>query len=303
MPLVDLSYKSKIRGIAGNSGSSVFFLLSKSFSFVSSGLFPTLLTLILTAGLSLTLITASNDPRTAYAADLSLGVANNIAISDEVVKDGDIVSSSSGGFFLSKYPYDSSVVGVVSQNPAIVFESEGQTDKKYPVVLSGTVKVNVSTVNGPIRKGDIVTTSNIPGTAQRADKAGYAIGVSLEDYENEDKNATGKIAVSLNMRYFYPGSSYGKGQTATGAFFNAISQAATQSPGVAFKYLVAGVFILLSFVLGLVYFGRIASSGVEALGRNPLAAKSIEIGVFVNVAVTVAIIMGGSAIALLILRF
>ncbi len=284
MPLIDLSLKSNIKGIKGNFGSSLLFASLFSVS-------------------ALFLLSFFNVPGTAYASDLSLGVANNISISDDVVKDGDVVSSSSGGFFLSKYPYDSSVVGVVSDNPAIVFESDTKADKKYPVVLSGTVKVNVSSVNGAIRKGDIVTTSGIPGTAQRADKAGYAIGVALEDYENEDKNATGKVAVSLNMRYFYPGSTYGKGQTATGAFVNALSQAAIQSPGVAFKYLVAGVFILLSFILGLVYFGRIASSGVEALGRNPLAAKSIEIGVFVNVAVTVAIIMGGSAIALLILRF
>lgn len=282
MPLVDLSLHSNKQGRSG--------VLSSFGYFVS---------FILVFGPMLSSLAINN----ANAAELSLGVANNIAISDEVVKDGDIVSSSSGGFFLSKYPYDSSIVGVVSYNPAIVFESESKADKKYPVVLNGTVKVNVSTVNGPLRKGDIVTSSSVPGVGQRADKAGYALGIALEDYENEDKNATGKIAISLNMRYFYPGSSYGKGQNASGAFLNALSQAALQSPGVAFKYLVAGVFILLSFILGLVYFGRIATSGVEALGRNPLAAKSIEIGVFVNVAVTVAIIMGGSAIALLILRF
>ncbi len=255
--------------------------------------------LIVLIALSVVLVLSFTKP--SRAEDLSFGVANYITILDNEVKDGDIVASSTGGFYLSKYPYDSAVIGVVSVNPAVFFDFYGgsETSKKYPVILSGTVKVNVTGMNGPIRKGDIVTTSSTPGVGMRADKSGYALGVALEDFEPPNPESLGKINVTLNIRYFYPGSPYKKSNVSLLSIF---SEPVFESPAVLFKYLLAGFFILLSFTLGLVYFGRIAKAGVEALGRNPLAARTIEVGVVINVLITVAIVLGGSSIALIILR-
>jgi len=54
-------------------------------------------------------------------------------------------------------------------------------------------------------------------------------------------------------------------------------------------------------LLGFVAFGRVAGRGVEALGRNPLAARVIQLGIFLNVFITVAIIAAGILVAILIL--
>ena len=65
----------------------------------------------------------------------------------------------------------------------------------------------------------------------------------------------------------------------------------------------AGIVVLLSFVLGIFSFGRVANTGVEALGRNPLAGRMIQLGIVVNALITVAIIGAGMFIAYVIVRF
>ena len=59
--------------------------------------------------------------------------------------------------------------------------------------------------------------------------------------------------------------------------------------------------ILISFSLGFIYFGRVAKTGIEAMGRNPMAGKMIQLSVLFNIIVTVIIVLIGLAIAYLIL--
>jgi F0F1-type ATP synthase membrane subunit c/vacuolar-type H+-ATPase subunit K len=59
--------------------------------------------------------------------------------------------------------------------------------------------------------------------------------------------------------------------------------------------------VLLSFVLGLVYFGRASRAGIEAIGRNPLAKRAIQMSIVMYVALSIVIILVGLAIAYLIL--
>jgi trimeric autotransporter adhesin len=74
--------------------------------------------------------------------------------------------------------HDSRVAGVISTNPAYLMNSESTG---VPVALTGRVPCHVQ---GPVDKGDLLVTSNIPGVAQRlvADKfqPGCVIGKSLE---------------------------------------------------------------------------------------------------------------------------
>ena len=41
------------------------------------------------------------------------------------------------------------------------------------------------------------------------------------------------------------------------------------------RYILAVIIVFISFTLGLIYFGRASRSGIEAIGRNPLARKNI----------------------------
>jgi hypothetical protein len=83
---------------------------------------------------------------------------------------------------------------------------------------------------------------------------------------------------------------------------NLTAVATTEEPTVVFKYFLAGMILLLSFVIGFFSFGRIANTGIEALGRNPLAAKIIQLGIMLNVLITVAIIGSGLVMAYFVLR-
>jgi F0F1-type ATP synthase membrane subunit c/vacuolar-type H+-ATPase subunit K len=59
--------------------------------------------------------------------------------------------------------------------------------------------------------------------------------------------------------------------------------------------------MVVAFTLGLVYFGRIARAGVEAMGRNPMAKRMIQLSVLLHVVLTIIIVLTGLGIAYLIL--
>jgi len=237
---------------------------------------------------------------TVNAQDASFGIANYFPIKDKGVKGGSIVSFSSTGYFLSKTPYDAMMVGVVTDTPAISLQVEGVSGT-YPVLSKGEAYVNVSGEGGAIKKGDPITSSSSPGVGMKADRSGYIIGSALEDFSSQNAKEVKEIAVSLNMRYF---SSQKTSTSKAGIFdiFNLSAMATYEQPTVVLKYFIAGILVVFSCVLGFVSFGRIANTGIEALGRNPLAGRMIQIGIFFNVLITIAIILTGFVIAYFVLR-
>lgn len=237
----------------------------------------------------------------AYASDVSFGVANYLSIVDKNVIDGNIVSSTKQGFVLSKTAYDPTIVGVYTENPAIAFKNDVNDPlARYAVASSGNVQVTVSAVNGPIKKGDYVTSSKIPGVGMKAKVSGYLIGTALEDYNSSNPTEVGKINIALRIQYLIIRST-----TLRSNLFDILSLSALASyeePLVVFKYFIAALVVVLSFTFGFFLFGRIATKGVEALGRNPLAAKMIQIGIFLNMLIAIAIMASGMGIALFVLR-
>ncbi len=94
------------------------------------------------------------------------------------------------------------IFGVVSTKPAIHMGKDILEEAQNPrsVGLSGRVPVHVSTANGDIKKGDLLTASSIPGVAVRTDKAGAIIGSSLEDY-SAAPDQIGTILVFVQTTY------------------------------------------------------------------------------------------------------
>jgi hypothetical protein len=230
---------------------------------------------------------------------VSYGIANNIVITDTNVRSGHIVSSlGTGGFVLSRIPYDRYMVGVVADSPAILIHL-GNTQGKYSVVTSGNALVTVSLENGPIKEGDPITTSSQVGIGMKSDKSGYILGNATENFTGEGGVKTKSINVALNIHYQTSEETVQSKLTDIAALS---SIALADEPLTVFKYVVAGIVIILSFVLGFLTFGRIAAKGVDALGRNPLAIKRIGFGIGLNVIITVSIIISGIGIATFILR-
>lgn len=235
-----------------------------------------------------------------FADDLTLGVATSVKISDEKVNGGSIISNSSKGFVLAQKPYDLSMIGIVTLNPAVSLEADDKSEKGkiYPVVSSGTAFVLVSTINGPIAKGDLITSSTIPGVGMKATKSGFVLGSSQEKFTSVNIKEVKPIKVSIGMRHSSPRASL---QRNLFDVANLSAMAWTEEPLTVFRYLIAAIVLIVSFFLGFYVFGRIAGRGVEALGRNPLAARIIQLGIGLNVIITVAIIGAGVLVAILIL--
>lgn len=232
--------------------------------------------------------------------EATLGVARMIETLEKDVVDGTILSAGNTekGAIRTNIPYDSQILGVVSSDAAIILDSTS-SENGVPVISTGTVYVLVTSQEGNIKKGDLLTSSTNPGVAAKATKEGYVLGSALEDYANTDTKKVDKIAVSLDLHYFnakptFPGT--------LSDIFKLILTPTKDGPSALFKYIMAGIVVLGSMILGFLSFGRAAAKGVEALGRNPAASKIIHLGIIFNVAIVVAIALSGLAVAFLILR-
>ncbi|KKS35298.1 MAG: putative outer membrane protein [Parcubacteria group bacterium GW2011_GWC2_42_12] len=98
---------------------------------------------------------------------------------------------------VSYQPYDHTVIGVVSDNPAIIM-GKAAGENKAIVAIVGVIKVKVTDSNGKIRPGDLLTTSATAGYAMKAteNKIGTIIGKALEDLKGE----RGEIMVLVNLQ-------------------------------------------------------------------------------------------------------
>lgn len=257
--------------------------------------------LLLVSVLTPAQVAAQSEEGTAagVAGAASMGVARMIEVKDKNIKNGTIVSTSDqGSAVVTDKPYDSQVIGVVSRDAAIIISSTGGQNS-VPVISNGTVYILVSSQKGAIKKGDLLTTSTIPGVAVKADSDGYVLGTALEEYNASNPEQSAIIAAELDLHYFNSKPTFIG--TMTDIFKLAILPT-KDSPTPLFKYIVAAAVVLGSFVLGFMSFGRTAAKGVEALGRNPAASRIIHVGIIFNVSIVVIIVTAGLAVAFLILR-
>jgi hypothetical protein len=63
-------------------------------------------------------------------------------------------------------------------------------------ITNGITNILVNTENGPIKKGDFLCISSTPGTATKATKTGFIVGVALED-------ATGNTLIKARVMMQY----------------------------------------------------------------------------------------------------
>jgi len=63
--------------------------------------------------------------------------------------------------------------------------------------------VKISTENGPVKSGDILTSSSIPGVAMKATKAGPIIGFAMNAYDGSE---TGTVLMFLKPGYYNGGN-------------------------------------------------------------------------------------------------
>lgn len=236
-------------------------------------------------------------PISIYGQNISVGTAFSIPLSDKNVKDGSIIVSTPKGYGLTSTVYDSNMYGVLTQSPAVFLQNIDDPTSQ-PITTTGKAYVLVSSINGNIKKNDFITTSTIAGVGQKATRNGMVLGTALQNYSNSNSKITAKILVTVSPHF---NASFADTKTNILEVLRNASDPTTLTQLTSLRYVIAAGIAMLTFGIGFVYFGRITSSGVEALGRNPLASRTIQISLVFNLILMVVIILVGLGIAYMIL--
>jgi len=132
-------------------------------------------------------------------------IAEYYGTHDASLEAGDVVKISSfeeDKPFIAKTntSYEKTLLGVVSTDPYDIFgDVYLDRDNAKPIALAGRVPTKVSTENGPIRIGDLLTSSRTAGVAMKATEPGLIIGMALENF---DRPGVGKIKVFVNLSWY-----------------------------------------------------------------------------------------------------
>lgn len=242
-----------------------------------------------------------------------ISIVGTYIISDQNYENGDIVvyDEFADVYSLARGDSDIEIFGVIQENPIVVFRVN---DEQVPVANSGEAFVNVTTLNGPIQIGDIITMSKIPGKGQVLTEAlGVSIGIALENFTGDEEGVETVI---------FQGEEFASGQILAlldvGSNFNIrIDRSApifivNEEPkdgltiGTFFRYILATIFAVGALFLVFKNFGPSVKEGVISVGRNPLAKDTIQSMVTFNMllilAISVAILLISLAIILVPLR-
>ena len=222
-------------------------------------------------------------------------IARNFEVADPEAKVGDIISQTKEGLFRSNIPYDENIIGVVGETPILVFGKP--TTTTMPIVFSGETLVKVTNLNGEIKKRDFITSSEKPGIGQKASQLGFVIGKALEDFNQEE----GLINVSVNIQYInIPAGKFTLGGVTQEIIFGL--RMPENIPEV-LRYLFA---ILLgggSFFIGFFSFVKTLREGVTGISRNPLAKKSIQSAMILNLVGLLILTLAGLALAVFVILY
>jgi hypothetical protein len=228
----------------------------------------------------------------------SIGIATYLPVNGKV-ENGNIISSNSNGYGISSKEYDPQIVGVATTNPAISLKLKGEKEG-VPVINVGTVLVKVIGINGNIKRGDMIATSNVPGVGMKSTKNGYVIGQAIEDVSFNKPTDIKTVSIAINLHFLQRGS-----PTAGNSIWQIfqLSQIATyEEPLKVFRYVASAIVLIMSFAFGFFIFSKAINTGIEALGRNPLAGRMIQLSILFNVVLVIIIIMTGIGITYLFLR-
>lgn len=265
---------------------------------------------ILVVFLSVVFLFTLYTPPTYAQQSTGVEVTSIYEIADAEAIEGDIMSVTEGGLTRSSIGFDNKVFGIIQEQPLLVYRD--QDTKGKPVVRSGVTTVNITTLNGPIKYGDYITSSSIPGKGQKASESGYVVGIALGSFDGtggqeidgpRGQVSLGKIPVAIRIEYAeltnprLAGRLFGFIGT---AFLENVSD--PKNFGNVVRYSAAGLIVLLSFTFGFLTFSRSIVKSIEALGRNPLAKNTIQLSIVINIILLLVTGLIGIVASILIIR-
>jgi hypothetical protein len=104
----------------------------------------------------------------------------------------------------SRNPYATNVAGVYSTKPGVLAtpyaDGDRRLESEVPLAIVGIVPCKVTAANGPIKAGDLLMTSSLPGYAMkgtdRAQMLGAIVGKALEPLDS----GTGVILMMVTLQ-------------------------------------------------------------------------------------------------------
>ena len=265
----------------------------------------TTLPIVLLVGFSLFLA-----PSSVYAQLSDTTIAKTYLISGNTAEFGDLVSfdRTTQVFRLAQQANDSNLFGVVVNNPTIVLRT---TAESVPIVSSGEVDVQVTTINGPISAGDFITSSSIPGKGQKAGpSASFIAGIALDSFPVSPSGVSTGVSTSTvdggTIRVLLaigPKSLSGGGLiNGAGPMSSSLNVLGVSMPlATLIKYFLAAIVVVGSIYVAFRNFGSSMKDSIISVGRNPLAKSSIQSMVVLNTVLIVLISGVGLFVGLLIL--
>ena len=250
--------------------------------------------ILISGGIVLALPNFANQNLEGFAQDLPL-IAKNLEVADPEAEVGDIISQTKEGLFRSNIPYDENIIGVVGETPVMVFGKP--TPTTLPIVSFGEALTKVSNINGEIKKGDFITSSNKPGVGQKATQSGFVAGRAMEDFNQEE----GLILVFVQPQWVtFPSERL--------AFGRAIEEIVSglkmpETIPEVLRYLFALLVGGGSFIIGFFSFIKALREGMTAIGRNPLAKGSIRVAMILNLIGILILTLAGLGLALFVILY
>lgn len=222
-------------------------------------------------------------------------IARNLEVADPDAKTSDIVSQTKEGLFRSTIPYDENIIGVVGETPIMVFGKP--TPTTLPIVSYGETLTKVSNINGEIKKGNFITSSEKPGVGQKATQVGFVVGRALEDFDQEE----GLILVFVQPQEItFPPERIGLGRVIEEIISGLrMPETIPEILRYLFALLVGGG----SFIIGFFSFIKALREGVTAIGRNPLAKGSVQTAMILNLIGILILTIAGLGLALFVILY
>lgn len=230
-------------------------------------------------------------------------------VADPDAVDGDILKTSEKGLTRTSISFDNKIFGILNIQPLLLYRNG--TEGK-PIIRSGITQVNVTTLNGPIKYGDYITSSIISGKGQKALESGYTLGTALAPFDGsgadqidgpQGKVALGKIPVAVKIEYTE--ISNPRFLNRLFSFIGTTFLENIRDPkqlGQIIRFIAAALIILLSFTYGFLTFSRSIAKSIEAIGRNPLAKTTIQLSMIISAMLLITTTVVGIIASILIIR-
>jgi hypothetical protein len=206
------------------------------------------------------------------------------------------------------------IAGVITSrdNSFVSYSSSGENS--VDVATSGSVPVNVTTINGDIKAGDQLTSSPISGFAMKATSAGKVVGRALADFSRSTNGAqirtvndtsskpvevgVGQIAMTIEISdWAGPSGAQNVFVENLRSFGGQIAGKQVSASNAVIAAMVLAVGVLVS---GIVLFSSVSAS-MHSLGRNPLSHKIIRRSLAQVIFIVVVLLSVSVAVAYLII--